>query len=129
MSVESFVFNRINLLEKRFQEIESLLGEAAKNISSPLYRVFCRSAHILLVSHFEGFIKDIVKDVLEDINANSSFRESPTIVKRTFCEYYQKKNDNGEYDERIKARLIEVFDEMPVKFKVNPFLPDVNRNP
>jgi hypothetical protein len=129
MSVESFVFIRINLLEKRFQEIETLLEQAVNNVDSPLYRVLCRSAHILLVSHFEGFIKDIVKDVLEDVNANSSFKEAPVVVKRTFCEYYQKKNDNGEYDEKIKNKLVEVFDELPVKFKVNPFLPEMNRNP
>lgn len=127
---QTFIHLRVELIEKRFHEIEILLEQAVtKKSDGLLYATFCRSAHVLLVAHFEGMVKDIVKDVLDDLNNNLSFKESPTQIKRTYCHYYLNKNDRGDYDEVSIKKLIETFDELPTKLKIEPFLFENNKNP
>lgn len=127
---DSFVFLRLELVERRFKEIDILLGEANKNSDlQNIYTTLCRSAHVLLVAHFEGLIKDITKDILDDLNSNLEFKNAPQVLKRTFCEHFLKRDEKGNYDENIKNKLVDAFDELPTKFKVEPFLFDRNKNP
>lgn len=127
--IGTFISIKLDSLEKRFKEIDILLLQAKENISDQdSYKALCRSAHILLVAHFEGTIKDIIKDVLEDLNHYIDFKEVPENIKRTFSEYYMK-HENGIYNEKLRKRLIETFEDLPIKLKPEPFYYENNKNP
>jgi hypothetical protein len=129
--MSSYVYLRLESLQKRFDEIDLILNHASKNKDlEDLYSTLCRSAQILLVAHFEGAIKDFTKDVLSDFNRSEyKFKDSPEAIKTTFLQYFMKPNENNYYDKTIKNRLIETFNSLPVKYEVEPFLYNKNKNP
>lgn len=129
--MNTFAAALIDSLDDRWDEINVLLQKAeAEKDNEQLFNALCRSAIVLLVGHFEGFIKDAVKAAINDINHNSSFKNIPIELKRTFCSYFIDKTEHGnEY--RINL-LIDTFDNLETKLKVEPFLndtPDNNKNP
>ena len=61
MQSNTFVSVRLENIEKRFSEVDTLLLLAESNKhEAHIYSALCRSAHVLLVSHVEGIYKDIV---------------------------------------------------------------------
>jgi hypothetical protein len=132
--MSSYVCLRLESLQKRFDEIDLLLNYASKNEhTNDLYCTLCRSAQIFIVAHFEGAIKDIVRDVLDDFNNSEyEFKDSPEAIKRTFCNYFLE-NEDGRSNEKKLKKLYEVFDSLPVKYGVDPFLysnsENNNKNP
>ena len=120
--MQSSINLRFEQIEKRFSEIELLLKWAAKNQkNSELYQALCRSAHVLLVSHFEGLYKDICRDVIDDINANTKFAEVPKNILHTHCNYFIQDAD-AKSANTIRIKLIEAFKNYPSALKVEPFL-------
>ncbi|MFN8288429.1 MAG: HEPN domain-containing protein [Chitinophagales bacterium] len=127
---DSFLYVRLESIQKRFQEVELLLNLAAVNEEEDsLYPTLCRSALVLLVAHFEGMIKDITKDVLADLNRNVEFKNLANKIQRTHSEFFMQRNENGSFDERIIKKLIEHFCEVKAQLKVEPFFFDNNKNP
>ena len=105
--------------------MDLLLAEAEKaTTTKELFDVICRSSIVLIVAHFEGFIKDSARAIIDDLNRFSNFKDSPAVVKKTFC-YQFANSDDGH---RIK-KLIETFEGLETKLKVEPFLFDENKNP
>lgn len=130
---ESFVFSRLESLEKRFQEVDLLLKFAVDNIGNDqLYSTFCRSAHIILIAHFEGAIKEVCKDVIDDINYNLSFDKIPKNICMTYAEYFLVKENNNKFSNegifRLKEKIKEAFGNNKANLNVAPFLMPVDRN-
>jgi hypothetical protein len=127
----TFVNEGLNALNVRLAELDLLLSEASSHTDSneKLYKALCRSTQVLLIAHFEGYIKDFVKDVLEDINYFSSFKDSGTKLKFTFCENFVTPKPDGKINEKKVLELIEVFDSLGQKFNKKYFLFDNNKNP
>lgn len=51
------------------------------------YNTLCRACCILLASHLEGFLKDLSKSLINDLNFHlKSFSRLPAAVKHTFCQ-------------------------------------------
>ncbi len=77
-------------LDNRLSEVHLILEEAKNNFESnnSLYKALCRSAQVLLSAHFEGYLKDLVKNSLEDINQFSTFKYSNIFLKKRMCEYF-----------------------------------------
>jgi hypothetical protein len=121
----TFVSELVTSLDVRWQEVDLLLAEAKRESATKnLYDALCRSSVVFIVAHLEGFLKDTAKALVDDLNKFSTFKESPEVIKRTYCNQFS----DSEKDSRIK-RLIEVFDGLDTKFKVEPFLFDDNKNP
>jgi hypothetical protein len=130
--MSTFVQTGLNALSLRLAEIDILLEEAEKQFdeNQDLYNAFCRSAQVLLISHFEGYTKDLIKNVLEDINYNSTFSASKNDLKRTFClNFIPIDSNSGKANEKKILELIETFDSLNAKFKKEYFLYLDNKNP
>ncbi len=128
--IQSFINLRFEEFEKRLNEIELLIQLAITNESNSLiYQALCRSAHVLLVSHFEGLYKDICKDILSDINANTIFSQVPKDILYTHCSYFINSHESEKSTHEIKIKLIDAFYLHPSKLKFEPFLNIDNRNP
>jgi hypothetical protein len=128
--MQTFVGLQFDKMDERFNEIRALAELAAKYLAEPMiYRSLCRSAHVLLVSHFEGIYKDICRDVVDDINANIRFIEVKKDIFNTYCGYFIQKDEDVKFAQAIRQRLKEALEAHPAKLKVEPFLFVDNKNP
>jgi len=126
----TFVSEGVELLTERMEELDVLLAEADRYAAgtSRLYPALCRSIQVLAVSHFEGYIKDLVKNVLDDINSRDGFRESSRSLKFTFCKNFIAPLLNGKPNHSKILELITVFDLLKTKFNASYFY-EANKNP
>lgn len=129
---ETFIFSRLDSIDKRFQEVDLLLKFAEDNrMDDKLYPTFCRSAHIILVAHFEGAIKEICKDVIDDINYNTNFDRLPSKIFATYCDHFlikEKKEFSDKGVNSLRLKLKEAFGSSKSNLKVTPFLFNNDRN-
>jgi len=124
--MNTFAYDFFQSIPNRWAEIDILAEEAKKNSDNEkVYNVLCRSAVVLTSANLEGFIKEAVKVILNDINKFSKFRNAPTELKMTFCSsFIDIENKGGKANE-----LIKVLDELDTKFLLQPFLFENNKNP
>lgn len=130
--MSTFVFELVDALENRWKEVDILIDKAKQEVANEgLFNALCRSSIVLITAHFEGFLKDCAKAILDDLNAFSSFEKTPTAIKRTFCKLFtgigDKENDKA-CEKRIQ-KLMDTFDGLETKFIVDPFLFEDNKNP
>jgi hypothetical protein len=127
---QTFINLRFDQIEKRFNEVELLLKLAEKYLSDfDTYQSLCRSAHVLLISHFEGLYKDISKDIIYDLNSNTHFFEIKKAIFNTHCNYFLNSNDSEKATQKVKEKLWQAFKEYPSQLKFEPFLFVDNKNP
>ncbi|WP_019864750.1 MAE_28990/MAE_18760 family HEPN-like nuclease [Methylovulum miyakonense] len=124
---ETFIFSRLESIEKRFQEVDILLRFAEENQNNEeAYSTLCRSAHIILVAHFEGAIKEICRDVIDDINYNITYDKIPSKIFATYCDYFLVKENNNEFSSKgkhkLKEKLSTAFGTSRATLKVEPFI-------
>lgn len=132
--MDTFINLGLVSLNKRLKEIEIILKEAKNNFekNEVLYNALCRSAQVLLTAHFEGYLKDLVKNALEDINQYSNFKSANFFLKKRYCEYFispskEEKNSKGNH---LKiTELIGVLDNLETKFSKEYFSYSENQNP
>lgn len=120
-------------INENWKEVDTLLEHASdvKETNNDLYNALCRSVTILIVAHLEGFTKDLIKNIIKDINNNCCFSEMPRAIKRTYCKKYLGNNSNNSdknYENKI-SKLISKFDEMGCSISYDPFLFPTNKNP
>lgn len=128
--MQSYLSLRFDSIDRRFSEIDLLIDFAIANISDiGKYQTFCRSAHVLLVSHFEGIYKEVVKDVIDDFNSITKFDEVPSMILNTHFNYFLATADNSETSKSIKDKLKDAFGSVQSKIRVEPFLFVNNKNP
>ena len=127
---QTFINLRFDEIEKRFSEIDLLLKLAVEYESDfEIYKSLCRSANVLLVSHFEGLYKDISRDILDDLNANTHFYEVPKNIFNTHCQYYIHGVESQKSLDKVKQKLWTAFKDYPSKLHSEPFLYVDNKNP
>ncbi|HIB8182133.1 TPA: MAE_28990/MAE_18760 family HEPN-like nuclease [Elizabethkingia anophelis] len=127
--MSSFVNEGLELLVERISEINLLLNEAeARQENTHLYAALCRSIQVLSISHFEGYIKDLVKNILDDINQGSSFKQSSNDLKFSYCRKFVVPLIDGKDNITKIKDLILVFDELDTKFDSAAFHKP-NKNP
>jgi len=130
----TFVNSGILSLNSRFSEVDLILEEAKINFekNEKLYNALCRSAQVLLSAHFEGYLKELVRNSLEDINQFSSFKQSNKYLKQCLCEYFLSPNREEKNSKSIHFKvkeLTEVFDNLEIKFKKEYLVSSENKNP
>jgi len=131
--MSTFLQEYVSSLEDRWAEVDLIINKAkvAKDDDFAFYNAICRSATILIVAHLEGFVKDLTKCVINDLNRNGSFSDFPIAVKRTYCSKYLgavPDKDVGAYQKKIST-LISKLDELDCKITSEPFLFPKNKNP
>jgi len=130
MSGNTFIGSRLEIIENRFSEIDTLLQLAKKNISNnSLYSSLCRSAHVLLVSHVEGIYKDVVRDIIDDLNRNTNYIDIKKVIFKTHANHFIHHKDVDKTSELIKEKLWNVFKKHKTELILEPFLRIDNKNP
>lgn len=128
MSGYTFVGSRLDLIENRFNEVETLLELAKGNISnSAIYTTLCRSAHVLLVSHVEGIYKDLVRDIIDDLNYSTDFCNVKKPIFNTHAQHFIHENEKNTY--KIEEKLWDAFKKHKTELVLEPFLRAENKNP
>lgn len=130
MSGNTFLSSRLDIIGSRFGEVETLLSLARENISSPTkYIALCRSAHVFLVSHVEGIYKDIVKDIIDDLNLHTNFRNVKKTIFKTHSLHFIHMSESDKSVDKIKERLWNAFKNHKTELVLEPFLRSDNKNP
>jgi len=132
--MSTFINMGLVSLDRRLSEVHLVLEEAKSNfeVNDLLYKALCRSAQVLLTAHFEGYLKDLVKNSLEDINQYSTFKNSNVFLKKRLCEHFistGKEEKHTKENHQKTMELIEVFDNLETKFKREYFFYTENKNP
>jgi hypothetical protein len=79
--------------------------KAIKEQEDAQYAAVCRACSVLLVSHLEGFVKELCKAIADDLTTNlGSFARMPEAMKRAFCEKIASYDNvpKEEIEQRIK---------------------------
>lgn len=120
----------LNDLDFRWEEVD-LLIEQAENVeeSNPkLYSALSRSISVLVVAHLEGFIKDLAKALIQDINQSCNFNDLSDAIQRTYTTRYVINNKESNPNFYIN-QLVEKFKQINCKISHEPFLKIDNKNP
>lgn len=124
----SFLTDYLDSLDEKWNEIDIILELAKhyKDNDNNLYNALCRSATVLMVGHLEGFTRDLVKSIINDISDNCDFIEMPSIIKRIYTfKYLGLVNGEIEFSKQDNKR-IEVlknkFEELNPDIEYEPFL-------
>lgn len=129
------MFEVAKSLSLRNAELERLISLADEKIdvNEDAYNTLCRACCVLLASHLEGFLKDLGKSLIMDLNFYlKSFSKMPPAVKNTFCQkiaFYE-----GVKSEEINMRakqLATFFDNNSVAVDMHAFSykETANKNP
>lgn len=131
--MSTFLNDYIHSIDEKWQEIDILITNAKKieDSDEELYNALCRSITVLLVAHLEGFTKNLVKNVVRDLNQHCTFSALPIAIKRTYCKKYLGSNDNKKNNayEKSMSKLIEKFEEINCGIEDEPFFFTKNKNP
>ncbi len=128
-------FDLAQSIPSRIQELLVLTRKAREiqDSETKLYNAICRSACVLLASHLEGFLKDLSRSIIADLNYHlGSFSQMPSAMQRTFCwkiAYYEGV-PSSEIDGRIR-QLVGFFSKNSVSIDMNAFTykETPNKNP
>lgn len=128
--MSTFLLDFVQQLDKKWEEVDLLLLEAAKHevSNSDLYNALCRSITVLIVAHLEGFTKDLVKATIRDVNSNSSFDMLSVAMQRAYCRKYLGDEDSNNYMSRLNDLIVK-FCEMKISVSYEAFLVISNKNP
>lgn len=131
--MSTFINSYTIQIEEQWKEVNLLIEQAQNFIESDVnfHNALCRSASILIVSHLEGFLKDLVKNLVRDLNNHKKYSELPTAIKRSYCKKYLgfDKTKFSNYQNLIDEMVLEFSEYDEFKISHEPFLFDKNRNP
>ena len=127
-------FGLAQSIPSRIRELFILVHKAkeVQDKEEELYNALCRSTCVLLASHLEGFLKDLSRSIIADLNYNlSSFSQMPSAMQRSFCQkiaYYEGVPGN-DVETRIK-QIISFFARNPVSIDMEafPYKQNPNKN-
>lgn len=132
----TYVYELATSLDERWQEVNILIQKASEeeNSNQGLYDALCRATVLLIVAHFESFLKETTRAIIRDINTFSTFSKSPMAFKRTFCKVFIDPNDGDFKEAELKTqKLIGILDGLDTKFSFESFLVETaygnNKNP
>jgi len=117
--MESYVKTYLDSLNERWSELTLLLDEAEKardEGNDRLVDTLSRVSSILLVTHMESFLKEIIKAVVNDLNKNLKFNELPEGIRSTASDFYFPKDLKSikHYSKQLSSDLMISED-----FKIN----------
>ncbi|WP_413516904.1 MAE_28990/MAE_18760 family HEPN-like nuclease [Photobacterium phosphoreum] len=131
--MSTFVNDYILKLDDQWSEVNLLIDRAhlVENSDLEFYNALCRSASILIVSHLEGFLKELTKNIIRDLNSNKIFKDLPDAIKRSYCKKYLGFDVTkfGNYHVLVDEMVNEFSLYENFKISHEPFLFDKNRNP
>lgn len=126
--MSTVAFELFRNFDARWTEVDLLLNMARHTEDAdPKYSVLCRASIVLIVANLEGFLNEVLKSIIKDINLNDYFRHTSYSMKETFCGQFIDITDKGM--KKKTHRLIETLDELHTQYTVEPFLYENSKNP
>ena len=126
--MSTIAFDLFQNFDARWTEVDLLLNMAKETEDiNPKYRVLCRASIVLIVANLEGFLNEVLKCIIKDINMNDFFKHTSYRMKETFCGQFIDISDKG-MSKKIH-RLIETFDELHTQYTIEPFIYENGKNP
>ena len=129
------VFEVACSIASRVAELERFTGLAvdAEEEDEGLFNSLCRACCVLLASHLEGFIKELSKGLISDLQYNlKSFSNMPEAMRRAFCEKiaFYEGVPKSEIDQRV-GQLKDFFstNTVAIDFQAFSYKENKNRNP
>lgn len=123
-------------LQDRWREVNLLIDKARDilQVDAEFHNVLCRAATVLIAANIEGYVRDVAKAIVADVNSHSTFKNSKLAMKRTFCgAFFEPERREGKDGNARIERLIATFDGLDTKFTIDAFLfegkHDDHRNP
>ncbi|WP_210561497.1 HEPN domain-containing protein [Psychrosphaera aestuarii] len=120
-------------LETQWTEVDVLISSASEceNSNPDLFNAVCRSTSVLIVAHMEGFIKDLTKNLIRDLNSSLDFKDLPRAIQNTCCQGYLGFNATAipRYQESLEDMIQHLSECSGYKVPHEPFIFDKNRNP
>ena len=131
--MSTFIREYLEQLKTQWEEVDVLIGSAVEceKENQELFNAICRSTSVLIVAHMEGFIKDLTKNLIRDLNSNKEFSELPRAIQNTCCKGYLGFNSTAipKYQESINDMIQHLSECTGYRVTPEPFLFDKNRNP
>lgn len=125
--MNTFASDFIDNFDVRWDEVNTLISMAqGLDDADREYCALCRATIVLIVANFEGFIYEVMRCFINDINSNNAFSLTSEKMKMTYCTQFIS-SDKG--NERRIKRLVDVFNELDTKYAIEPFLYENNKNP
>ncbi len=114
-------------LDRRWDEVTVLMSIAEDlDYEDPKMIPLCKALTVLMIANLEGYLQEVIKALIADINDNSYFKRTHYNMKRTQClQYIPDPQSNASH---IK-RLISKFEETDIKYDVSAFIYDRGKNP
>lgn len=94
---DSSLFECLQDLELRMNEIHLIINNAEKieDSDSDFYATLCRAAQVLLSSHFEGYLREVITKIINDINDSGIlFNQINNNIQRDYCKNLVHFNEN-----------------------------------
>lgn len=119
----------------RISELERLIRLADVEIdrNEPAYNTLCRACCVLLASHLEGFLKDLTKSIIYDLNFHlKSFANMPEAIKWSFCEKIAFYEGIPQDDVNQRAKQLSAFfsqNSVPIDLQAIQYKENKNKNP
>ena len=128
---QSFINFLLSELDNRWHEVSILLEMANEyeQKNQVLHDAICRSVSVLMVANFEGFYKDLIKKIIEDLKINKNFCDLSNSIQRNYCSIFIDSQSSSQAQNRITELLIGKFKEVDVRISYEPFLFNRNENP
>lgn len=116
-----------NHFDDNWEEIDMLIDLInSLEDEDPKLKTYCRILSVLMVANLEGYLTEVIRTLIKDINYHKFFCFTNNQMKRTYC--LQFIPDGKGSDKRI-AKLIEMLDTLEVKYNEAPFLFESSKNP
>lgn len=131
------IFDVATSLHQRVAELERIVVLADqildKDKDEEAYNTLCRACCVLLASHLEGFLKDLSKSLIIDLNFYlKSFSKLPAAVKNTFCQKIAFYEGVANEEISLRAKQLMAFFEnnsVTVDLHAFPYKETANKNP
>lgn len=126
--MSTFASDFVERFDARWDEVSILIGMAEEiGEEDKKYSVLCRAAIVLIVANLEGYLQETIKCLIYDVNKNSAFSITSNRMKRTFCSQFIDIDSKG--NEKKITKLVELFEQTNIKYTLEPFLYENNKNP
>lgn len=131
--MNTFIKEYLSQLETQWTEVDVLISSASEceNSNTDLFNAICRSTSVLIVAHMEGFVKDLTKNLIRDLNSNLEFKDVPRAVQNTCCKGYLGFDATAipRYQDSLEDMIQHLSLCSGYKIPYEPFIFDKNRNP
>ncbi len=125
--MNTFAYDLFVGFHDRWNEVRLLLDMVSYSEDQTKIDALCRANTVLVIANFEGFLAETLRMIIADVNRFGAFRNTPYQMKSIYCSQFIDIYDKG--TKKRLDKLISAFSELDVKYTIEPFIYENNKNP